>query len=71
MVCIVGGTGRILDGEGGFNRKLLDFNKQNKSKWSVHHSVFVGLEQDSVMLEIEFQFVLHTITSDMSHRGYD
>ena len=54
MVCIVGGTGRILDGEGGFNRKLLDFNKQNKSKWSVHHSVFVGLEQDSVMLEIEF-----------------
>ena len=26
--------------------------------------MFVGLKQDSVIFEIEFQFVLHTITSD-------
>ena len=33
-----------------------------------HHSIFaifVGVEQSSVMLEIKFQFFVHTITSDI------
>ena len=43
--------GRIFDTEGGFNGEG-NFNYQNKSRWSVYHLMFVGLEQGSVMLEI-------------------
>ena len=56
--------GRIFDTEGGFDIEG-DFNYQNKSRWSVYQSIFVGLEQGSVMLEIKFKFHLHTNTIDI------
>jgi len=54
----VGGTGRVLDSEGGFNRKWV-FNEQNKSRWSVHHSMFVGLAQctTTVVTAAELHFL--------------
>ena len=57
--------GRIFDREAqGLIKKGTAISKTKAGGQFTTQYYFVGLEQGTVMLEIKFQFFLHTITSD-------
>ena len=61
----MGVVGRIFDREAqGLIEKGTVISKTKAGCQFTTQYYFVGLEQGTVMLEIKFQFFLHTITSD-------